>query len=68
MLQITIQGSKLFEPIVLGGVQWETAQKGEPGKLTFTVVKDDVISFNEGAKVTLLVDGKLLFVGYSICV
>ena len=64
MLQITIQGSKLFEPIVLGGVQWETAQKGEPGKLTFTVVKDDVISFNEGAKVTLSVDGKLLFVGY----
>lgn len=64
MLQITIQGSKLYEPIVLGGVQWETAQKGEPGKLTFTVVKDETISFNEGAKVTLNIDGSPLFVGY----
>lgn len=64
MLQITIQGSKLYEPIVLGGVQWETAQKGEPGKLTFTVVKDETISFNEGAKVTLNIDGTPLFVGY----
>lgn len=64
MLKLTIQGSKLYEPIVLGGVQWETAQKGEPGKLTFTVVKDDVISFNEGAKVTFSVDGKEIFVGY----
>lgn len=64
MLQITIQGSKLYEPVVLGGVQWETAQKGEPGKLTFTVVKDETISFNEGAKVTLNIDGSPLFVGY----
>lgn len=64
MLQLTIQGSKLYEPIVLGGVQWETAQKGEPGKLTFTVVKDEIISFNEGAKVTLNIDGTPLFVGY----
>lgn len=64
MLKLTIQGSKLYEPIVLGGVQWETAQKGEPGKLTFTVVKDDVISFNEGAKVTFSVDDKEIFVGY----
>lgn len=64
MLKLTIQGSKLYEPIVLGGVQWETAQKGEPGKLTFTVVKDDVVSFNEGAKVTFSVDDKEIFVGY----
>lgn len=64
MLQLTIQGSKLFEPVVLGGVQWETALKGEPGKLTFTVVKDNVIAFNEGSRVTWTVDGKLLFVGY----
>lgn len=64
MLRLTIQGSKLYEPIVLGGIVWETAQKGEAGKLTFTVVKDGIISFNEGAKVTLTVDGKDVFVGY----
>ncbi|MBQ6713307.1 MAG: hydrolase, partial [Selenomonadales bacterium] len=64
MLKLTIQADKLYEPVVLGGVQWETAQKGEPGKLTFTVVKDDVISFNEGAPVRLAVDGKDIFQGY----
>lgn len=64
LLKLTIQADKLYEPVVLGGVQWETAQKGEPGKLTFTVVKDDVISFNEGALVRLAVDGKDIFQGY----
>lgn len=61
---ITIKGSKLYEPIVLDGIQWETARKGEPGKLTFTVVKDAVIAFQEGNEVTLTVDGKMLFFGY----
>ncbi len=61
---ITIKGSKLYEPIVADGIQWETARKGEPGKLTFTVIKDNVIAFQEGNEVTLTVDGKVLFYGY----
>lgn len=61
---ITIKGSKLYEPVILDGVEWETARKGEPGKLTFTVVKDDVISFAEGNEVTMTVDGEMLFFGY----
>lgn len=63
-IRITIQSAKLYEPIVLDGVQWETARKGEPSKLTFTVVKDEIISFQEGNEVRLYADGKLLFVGY----
>lgn len=61
---ITIYGDKVYQPIVTDGVQWETALQGEPGKLTFTVIKDDIIAFDEGNKVTLTVDGKLLFLGY----
>ena len=63
-IQITIKGRELFEPIVLDDVQWETARLGEPGKLTFTVVKDSIISFEEGNEVNLFVDGKRLFFGY----
>ena len=63
-ITITIKGSKLFEPIILDDVEWETARKGEPGKLTFTVVKDEIISFPEGSEVTFRVDGKILFFGY----
>lgn len=63
-IQITIKGRELFEPIVLDDVQWETARLGEPGKLTFTVVKDNIISFEEGNEVNLFVDGKRLFFGY----
>lgn len=63
-VQITIKGRELFEPIVLDDVQWETARLGEPGKLTFTVVKDNIISFEEGNEVNLFVDGKRLFFGY----
>ena len=59
-ITITIKGSKLFEPIILDDVEWETARKGEPGKLTFTVVKDEIISFPEGSEVTFRVDGNTL--------
>ena len=61
---VTIKGSKLYVPVVADGIQWETARRGEPGKLTFTVIKDNVIAFQEGNEVTLTVDGKHLFFGY----
>lgn len=37
---------------------------GSPGSLSFSVVKDDVISFNEGAVVIFKVNGKGIFYGY----
>ena len=44
-------GGKRQEPVVLEGVTWETARKGEAGKLSFTVIKDDNLSFSEGAPI-----------------
>ncbi len=65
MLNLTIQNkSKLYAPIVGEGVTWETARKGVPGKLEFSVVKDNVISFQEGNIVHMQVDEKNVFYGY----
>lgn len=46
------------------GITWETSRKGEPGKLTFSVVKDNIIDFQEGNHVRLTVDGVNLFYGF----
>lgn len=65
MIELYIRnGDKLYEPIIEDGVTWETERKGSPGKLTFTVVKDDIINFQEGNHVILKVDGKNIFYGF----
>lgn len=54
----------MFTPIIKEGITWETARKDAPGKLTFTVMKDDIISFNEGSTVIFKANGKEIFYGY----
>lgn len=54
----------IFFPLVLDGIDWETEIKGAPGKLTFTVVKDQKISFAEGDPVRLRYKGKDIFYGF----
>ena len=64
-LVLTIQsGDTLYYPTVLNGVTWETERSGSPSKLTFTVLKDQNISFNEGDSVTFSYDGNRVFFGY----
>ncbi len=64
-VQILIQnGSKVYSPIVQEGIVWQTERKGSPGKLTFTVVKDSVISFTEGNPVRMDIDGVKVFYGF----
>lgn len=55
---------KLYQPIVEEGIQWTTERAGSPSTLKFTVVKDDVISFQEGSAVRMKVDGKNVFYGF----
>lgn len=59
-----LSGGKVQEPAVIEGIEWETARKGEPGKLTFTVVKTEGLSFSEGAQVKFLYDDKPVFFGF----
>lgn len=64
-MELTIRhGDNLIFPIVEDGVVWETERKGVPGKLMFTVVKDSIISFDEGDHVRLRYDGKDIFYGF----
>ncbi|MEH7522019.1 hydrolase [Bacillus sp. JJ1503] len=57
-------GSKLMAPSVEEGIVWETVRKGAPGKLTFSVVKDQALEFEEGNAVSLKKDGKNIFYGF----
>lgn len=57
-------GSKVYQPIVTGEIQWQTERKGKAGSLTFKVVKDSTINFTEGDAVRLKVDGKNVFYGF----
>ena len=50
-------------PVLTGDVVWKTERKGAPGELTFTVIKDDKLSFPEGSEVKLEIDGKGVFLG-----
>lgn len=63
-IQLLIAANSVFEPVVLDGVTWATERKGAPGKLEFTVVKDEFIAFEHGNRVQLKVDGKPVFMGF----
>lgn len=51
-------------PIIEEGIDWITERRSTPGKLTFNVVKDDTVSFEEGAAVRFKVDDKEVFYGF----
>ena len=51
-------------PVISGNVVWTTERTGTAGKLTFTVVKDNIIDFQEGNVVVMKIDGKEVFYGY----
>lgn len=57
-------GTKAYIPIVKEGIEWSTERRSTPGKLTFSVVKDNIINFQEGAAVRLKVGGKPVFFGF----
>jgi hypothetical protein len=63
LIKITHRG-KTYAPAVLDGAVWTTERKGTPGKLTFTVIKDQDLDFHEGNTVTLDIDGVPVFFGY----
>ncbi|MEK3973731.1 XkdQ/YqbQ family protein [Psychrobacillus sp. FSL K6-1267] len=64
-IQLIIQnGDRLMEPAVEDGIVWETSRKGSPGKLTFSVVKDQALQFEEGNAVRFKKDGQNVFFGF----
>lgn len=59
-----MSGGNIYECAVQEPVIWEVHRKGTPGKLTFNVIKDDVISFHEGDAVRFDYDGHKIFFGF----
>lgn len=62
-LYITHKG-RVQKPIVEGDVIWETARMGQPGKLTFNVINDDELDFQEGNPVIFKANGINIFFGF----
>ncbi len=62
-LLITNKG-KTYSPIVEGDVIWETTRIGQPGKLSFNVLKDNKIDFQEGNPIRFRADDKEIFFGF----
>ncbi|MBQ3032207.1 MAG: hypothetical protein II993_01185 [Anaerotignum sp.] len=57
-------GSNVYEPVLEGGVEWYASIMGKAGRLKCKVVRDGIVNFVEGDKVTLSVDGRICFSGY----
>ena len=57
-------GTRTYQPAVLEGIEWSTERRSTPGKLTFKVLKDDILDFSEGSPVRLRVDGDKVFFGF----
>lgn len=57
-------GKTLYYPPVVDGVTIEWERRGQPGKLSFSVVRTENLSFEEGDPCRFSVDGKPLFYGF----
>lgn len=57
-------GERVFQPCVLDGVIWQTERQGAPGKLSFKVLKDEALQFEEGNLVKFTHNGNNVFLGY----
>lgn len=52
------------EPCVEGDITLETERKGSPGILKFKVIKDGILSFQEGNPVKFMVNDESVFFGF----
>lgn len=57
-------GTKVYLPAVEEGIEWTTERKNTPGKLTFKVLKDDILDFSEGSAVRMKENSDEIFFGF----
>lgn len=57
-------GKKIYSPMVEGKITWETQREDAPGKLSFNVLKDNVLKIENGNAVSFIVDGAKVFFGF----
>ncbi len=65
MIELLIQhGSTVYQPVLLGGVDWKTERIGTAGQLTFKVLKDSILKIEEGDAVSFKKDNQEIFYGF----
>ncbi len=57
-------GAKIYQPAIEEDIEWTTERRSTPGKLTFKVLKDDILDISEGSPVRMKVDGAPVFFGF----
>lgn len=57
-------GGTLYYPTVCSGITVDWSRKGTPGKISFSVLQDDVLKIEEGNSIKLSVDGTGFFHGF----
>ena len=59
-------GTNIYDatPILNGDVEWFASVMGKAGRLKFRLVRDGIVNFVEGDRVSLYVDGVLRFSGF----
>ncbi len=66
MVELLIESKgELFIPEAEEGIVWQTDRQGNPGSLKFRIPKGDIWRLEEGAHVSLRVDGKGVFYGFA---
>ena len=64
-MDLTIQnGGAVYYPVLEEGITLSWERQGTPGKLKFSCIKDEILSFQEGNAVKLTVDGTDMFYGF----
>lgn len=58
------EGDIAYEAVVVGEIEWSTERAGVSGKLSFSVVQDEVLQIEEGNAVRVVADGENIFFGY----
>lgn len=61
---IILSRGRIFDCAVQEPIIWEVHRKNTPGKLTFNVIKDEILGFHEGDAVRFDYDGKKIFFGF----
>lgn len=57
-------GGTIYYPAVKEGITLEWDRKNSPGKLKFSIIKDEILKIEEGNAVKLTVDGTDMFYGF----
>lgn len=65
MIDLTIRNENtIYTPAIVDGITWDTERKNAPGKLTFKVLKDSNLKFEEGNAVSFKYNDKNIFYGF----